>query len=559
MVKKQEEIFRKYEEAINNYYKTHPLMTYPLDEAVYACLSIVDGIILTFLPMMQKPEITVGQGGFLRGIFEGVSQAVKWLLNDMEEISVSSTSDFDLINTAGEFVKFAKDYVDVADFHKMYGRGQVNIEINISTSTVTFIRVSDTGLGPVLAFYEQMKWQNNLAQQSIASANHSKIAQFNHVFRNIDYNLIDGRISDISFPDNILSIIPGMANQHFDFELIQVDPKTDFGGFILEEYILFFKSVATWSSVAFGIYLHLAFSGTKMQNECMPVQIVNRKSFTDTITRLAHLEKDTVDNILNNLTCNRDQNPDILVKPFIANDSIVAWSPSFFLQTRPLRNMLKGMARSGGRKKRLADNIIGEREKALNLMVAQRFNEHGYQFAIGRDISSDNENTDIDILLYHTTFPEQVLLIESKAFLAVDEINEVHQATKEMQHGQEQLQKAIRILQKMPVERKNEIYKFADWDRVQSYYPVVITSDAEPNALLDPDKVPAISYNTLTNRLRTRHLKSPFLFWNTCKKRPWLSKEIKENKRVYQDIKIGAITYRIPMQAITYCDTGKTR
>ncbi|MCH7752407.1 MAG: hypothetical protein IH898_09675 [Planctomycetes bacterium] len=52
---------------------------------------------------------------------------------------MTPTDDSKIIEEAAEFCAFAGRYVDIADFHKMYGRGQVEIEVDENARKVRFV------------------------------------------------------------------------------------------------------------------------------------------------------------------------------------------------------------------------------------------------------------------------------------------------------------------------------------------------------------------------------------------------------------------------------------
>jgi len=129
--------------------------------------------------------------------------------------------------------------------------------------------------------------------------------------------------------------------------------------------------------------------------------------------------------------------------------------------------------------------------------------------------------------------------------LGVDEINEVDAATKELQHGQTQLEKFERILSSMTADVKHALFKFVDWPRVSNIYGVVVATEAEPNDKFDHSKYPGISLQTINARLQDNHFASPRKFWNACHDRRWMAK-IGMLKETYRSIQVGEIRYEIP-------------
>ena len=294
---------------------------------------------------------------------------------------------------------------------------------------------------------------------------------------------------------------------------VLLPPEADLGGFCATEFEQFWRVVLNWSIVCTGLFLEYVFENRKSQWECLPTQVVEQEYFLDAVTQLSRLERAKVDRIFERLRYGSGtKKPDISLQPFLSNSSKVAWSPYLIQTTQRMRNLLKQMARTPALKQ-LADNLIGQRSRALLKEIGLHFAKHGYQYKL----TTNYRNGDVDLLAYHTHQPDEVLFIEGKAFLGSDEVNEVNADTTEMIKGQGQVMKSITALKEMSLERKTALFKFVRWEWVKDYFGIVITTDSYPNARYDHSEIPAITLPVMNMRLHDSHYRSPKKFWKACK------------------------------------------
>lgn len=137
-------------------------------------------------------------------------------------------------------------------------------------------------------------------------------------------------------------------------------------------------------------------------------------------------------------------------------------------------------------------------------------------------------------------------MIEGKAALGVDEINEVDAVTKQMQEGQRELQRAKELLCAMSEAEKAGLFKFVNWKAATKYFGLVIAADAEPNDLYDHSQYPGISLETVKARLRANHFASPQKFWRACSERQWFN-DLKQYRESYRAVQVGNVTYELPI------------
>lgn len=545
----QEKLLRQYEAQLDQHYETFPLWSAPREQAIYAVLTVADAVFIIALLSGRAAVLSAGESQILKGAQEGVSQAIRWLTAGQAQVVVRSTSDAKLIDSAHHFTMFASAYVDIADAHMMYGREQMFLDVTNDPKVVTFRIRAAPGIGNIAAWHEQTRELGQRGVEVAKSLGTDRGRSVLEAIHSVQVTLTDGRIClgqiSAAANDALKPIVHGLAG----LETFPLADNADMLGFLAIDYRNFCTAVAVWSHLAFMCYVD-HFKRRVPQEQCMPIQQVDRPQFLQQVAQLAQLDPNVVELILQRLTYQPGAKADIMLQPFLCGDGSVTWSPTVFSQMRHERNMLRVMARGTKPLRDQAANLIGSRERLLLQKTAAVFARYGYQYKLMTDIAAAGENTDVDVLLYLTNKPEQILLLEGKAVLAPDEISEVHDVTKYFIGAQDQLRRAQRILGKMPTEQKQRLFKFVDWNRVTEIHTAIITADAEPHSLLDPNEIPAIPYSVLRWRFRPKDMRSPARFVATAIERPWLRQELAEGQESFRDISVGDITYRLPVQEV---------
>jgi hypothetical protein len=234
--------------------------------------------------------------------------------------------------------------------------------------------------------------------------------------------------------------------------------------------------------------------------------------------------------------------PDIFLQPLLCADGNVAWSPYLIQICKYKRNMLKLMARVPALKS-VADNLIGSRERLLTVQFGQLLAKHGYQFKTR--VPLPDGSGEIDILAFHTKHPTELLVTEVKGVLGVDEVNEVEHVTREMILGQGQLRKIIAFLQTADLPTKTALWRGIPWNTICSYYGLVLTPNAQPNAAYDHRKLPAVTFETVTNYFYEQDFRSPAKIHKTSSDKRWLRKYTNP-KSAYMPLQVCGVTYEIP-------------
>lgn len=540
--------FRRFERQLDEHHKTLELWAKPRPEAIYAVLTIPDAVFLVLMMSPVPPPISGGLSQKLKGSEEGVAQSLRWLCGD-GVTTVRSVANHALIEAAHHYALFASEYVNIADFHMMYGRGFAKVAIDSVAKVITFDSIEGPGLTNILAWHEHLRDQTSRGMDMALGMSPSDIVKSQQALAGIKYDLIDGRVILGKLPDNLVSDLGGTLLTTRRLEHVPMPPGADLIGFSVDDFWKFTGAVTAWSLAAFLRYLRCVKSGVP-QHQCMPTQVVDEAVFIEQVCRLSALSPAITRAVLDRLTFRPSPKSDILLTPFLRSGGMVAWSPTVVINMRHERNLLKVMTRGPKALRDHAATLNGMRDAPLARLISSVFNKRGYQFKVGQQIAAQGEETDVDVLLWRADKSDEVLLIEAKALLPPDEINEVSDAVKVMLYAQEQSHRASRILKAIPTEEKCRMFKFVPWERVRSYSAVVVTSDAEPHTLVDPSIVPVISFNTLRSRFRSRDFASPQRFSQACKERAWLRGEVEEGELGHIDLRIGDLTYRLPVRVV---------
>lgn len=545
---RQKSVFRAFEVRLDEHYKTLGLWKMPREQAIYAVLTVFDSVQCSLFEQGIGPNGVLGRIEKLERVRDGVIQAVRWLCRGLDEVGVRSTSDDLILRAADEFTKFAGDYAMIEIFHMMYGRDLATVDVDEEQQVVTFQASDGPGLSSTATSHELCMGQKEHADE-FGQGVLGKEGGILVALEAVERTCVDGRIELKGLTREIFDLSKPVMEMLLNVETMGLEDNDDLAGFSVGEYRAFCRAVVTWGWIAVMGYKRMVVEDGIPPQKCMPTQVVNRQEFIDIVTSGVGLSVEKTGAIVERLRYCPDAKSDVVLHPFLMGGENIAWSPCLFNASRHERNMLKVMARGGGVLKARADDLIGGRERKFLRQIGARFARCGYQHQIRINIDADEDATDVDIMLYRSAKPDQLLLVEGKTILAPDEINEVHDATEKCLAGQEQLSLARSILGRMPERRKAELFKIVDdWREVRDVFLVVITADGEPSIALDHAEIPVISYDVFRRRLRSCDFSSPRRFWSACVRRSWLKEELSEGKLHFKSIPVGDITYRLPMQ-----------
>jgi hypothetical protein len=318
----------------------------------------------------------------------------------------------------------------------------------------------------------------------------------------------------------------------------------ELGGFTVREFRAFWFGLLRWSAAVLGIYMEATLAG-RPHYDHLPTQYVPRPEFVSRMVELSGLSEDKVVSCLDRLNFGRDcpDKPDPYLQPLLCTATHVVWSPHLVQISKYERNILKLSARISSLKP-IADNLIGNQERVLVREFGLLLGQHGYQFKTR--IPLPGGQGEIDLLAYHDRYPEELLVVEAKAFLGVDEVAEVAQATNEMAHGQEQLERAVGTLKGMPVEGRRRLWTKPNWQYTERFFGIVLTPNSQPNATYSHSVYPAVTLETVRRYFARSDYKPPQNFWKAAVEKRWLA-GYRECARGFRPVKVGSLTYELPV------------
>ena len=540
-----EELFRKYEEELDQHYKNFHIYNLNDNSKLYALLASYDSMLLPYLLDQGALEKSPGATLQFKTLDDSLSYCLRWLCEKKPK-NLESTSNNKIIELADEILSFGTNYTDISDMHMMYGRNLVEIEINKHQRKIKFkIKDEDSDKKEIHSFLETYEFHKIIGKKN-KQKNLKLAQQCMQDIPNIKTELKEGRIilSDISQINH--SQFKSLIENEVNTEIIPIKNSADLSGFSFGEYKKYWSAMSNWSNCLLLLFLFNIKRGID-QSKCMPTQLLEEKEFILNIKILSGLKEETITRIVNRLTYDfKNKKAEILLQPFIKLKNRILWSPLIIRKSRHERNILKLMSRNP-RLKKISDNIIGERERSfLNLIGNLLSKKSGYQFKLNTNISNQELTAEMDILAYKSNASTEVLVIEGKTILTVDETNEISDATGKLINAQQQIGKAIGILQSLDKEKKKELFKFVNWDKVSNYYPIIMTPDSHPNTLYNDDIVPHISYTSLITFGKKGDFSRPSRIHRFCKEKEWIKEKTPEKSYGHKDIKIGDITYSLP-------------
>jgi hypothetical protein len=327
------------------------------------------------------------------------------------------------------------------------------------------------------------------------------------VFNRVSFHLEDGHVvlDDIAAlgDERVLASHRGLSASRCDFA-----PATDLMGFTVADLEAFWSAMRAYSHCCIHQYLATSAKGVA-QEKCMPTQVLSRVRFVSAMAGMTGLDVQTIENMVERFTYDsRSVHPDIFLQPLVCGPEYVAWSSHVVLLSIQPRNVLKLMARTAAHKN-VADNAIAARERPFLVGLGKLLATRGHmQFKVMVRLPSPSPG-EIDLLAYGTRFPREVLVVEGKAILEADDLNEVISATKDMVTGQKQVSRSIEVLKSLTDSQKRDLYPFVDWQAVSEFYGLVLTPETEPTGHYCQDVVPGAALSTMLTRLTSREWRSP--------------------------------------------------
>jgi hypothetical protein len=283
------------------------------------------------------------------------------------------------------------------------------------------------------------------------------------------------------------------------------------------------------------------------QSLCLPTQILSFEHFIDTMITLTGCARSEIHAIVDLLTFDPTRNKaDIILQPFLRDEGTIAWPVLAVRLSKPERNLLKLMSRTP-RLQRAAANLIGGREQKLLLRVGQFLAKRaGFQFKLNKTIATGGVEAEIDMLAYTGHAPEEILLIEAKAILGTDDINEQVEGGRVMRHAEQQLQRCAEMIRGASDQYLAQAFSFVDWTRVRTVHFLILTPDTPPSSSFANDTAAAVSFLTLQHAFRHRDLQTPARICAAARRRPQTASPAVV-KVEYDVVRVGSVTYEVPV------------
>jgi hypothetical protein len=539
---------RQLETILDSHYRSLPFFCRPPARATYTLLATFDSLYAIEPSISPHGPSDMGVIQKRRALEEGLSQSLRWVLGNKCQTDPIPSSDAPAMDEAYRFIEFAGEFNVVEDFHILYGKGWVDVDVDFERKQVRFMPRADGDPRATMAGIEEeagdpLRARGGSLDRRVGAA----VDAARHAMRNMRHELRDGRIVllDLHQVDHPAVVqLQGCLRTEFE----DIPASADLGGFTVDEFQSYWAALGRWSISVTQLYLRAIFAGVKHE-ECMPTQCEPKDRFILGICELAGLSTEKVRTITDRLSWGPAiKRPDITLQPLIVGPNTVAWSPRVLELSKYPRNMLKLMAKLGGETKKIADNLVGQREgpaaERLGAFMAAKRRSR-WRHKSGQKISCGTKTGEIDLLAWTPDCADEILLIEYKACLEAGEIHEIGETTKLMQTGQNQLRRCIEILGLLENEDKTKLYPFVPWERVKSVYGIVVTSGGNPGDVFDFTKFPAITRNIFVTRLRSGDFLRPSRLWAACRDRRWL--HVLDRATFHTiELRIGELMYSLP-------------
>lgn len=519
-----------------------PIWRLPSPEALYSILAAYDSMVVVLIEVeSRRASFThIGPYQHLKMIDEGLVYALRWLADGRPFDSIQPTDAAASIDMAGRLLQHAAEYALVAMFHVLYSRGGIGVHADEAKRVVRF-EPQDLGRHPWHTFADRFSVYDRRrpVSASIFAALHNYISR-------VAYDRVSGRIvlrQPLALVDPGVRTFATLAIPH---EPLPLADDTDLVGFSLGQFRAFWISLFSWSQVLIALFLDLVYKHREQQSTCMPTQVLPLSDFVTVMATISGLAPSVVERIVERLSYDPTlPKADIFLNPLVRLGPIVSWSPLSVTLSRAERNLLKAMARRPELKHH-ADTVIGRREKPLlrelGLLLAQR---GAYSYKLFTNVSIGGESGEIDLLASTRRAPNEILIVEGKAVLAVGDVSEGLGATAELLHAQHQVHAAIRLLQKLPSEHRRALYPFVKWEHVAAFRPLIVTPDSPLGHAVDESITPVVTLDSFKAHVRRKSYKSPTTLCQVCRDKPWLAR-FSAGPLSYEPVTIGDVTYELP-------------
>ena len=185
-------------------------------------------------------------------------------------------------------LKVAGDYNILESFHIMFGKGWVDVAVDVAQKQVRFTLSTDRNVRKIMASYEEGFSNRPIPLQGTQRDKFFTAAT--SAARHIDalkHDLRDGRIVLLDVAQlNHPSIVAQESFLQKEFQ--DISDYADLGGFAVEDFQLYWLALSRWSHCVMHLYMNNACNGTPQCN-CMPTQCVTKGQFISGISLLSGL------------------------------------------------------------------------------------------------------------------------------------------------------------------------------------------------------------------------------------------------------------------------------
>lgn len=466
-------IAREHERTIDSLPQVHSLAQYPLHDAVMGLLRAYDSMIVVQIETLRRTPVTVGVSQHFKAVHEGFAQALRWYSPLRLREGLRQRPDSALICTAGEFLLEAAKYSIVAQFYTGWSRGLYGIEADRDPPRVKFV-------------VPNLENRHFLIADVVAASNHQRRSRPVSRKSAVDgyvtvppYTLVDGHVA-FQNPTDIGAVYPSSPEDSASSWTKLLPDDTLVLDFTMGAFTCFWSALYRWSRCAIEVYVELSADGVP-QEQCMPTQTLPVGVFLRTIEGISGLDRQTVERITEILTYTNAVSPqDIFLTPLIVTAGYISFSPHVIGLSHHQRNLLKRLSLDRTFRDAAA-TLNGSRAQRVLTGLGKMLERRGYQYWLMRPLVPSG---DVDLLAYNYKAPEEVLVVEGKATVAVDSLAELIALTDTVEAGASQVLGSVDKLTQMSSVEKTRVWRGVPWERVKRYLPACRDAGLRASLLL---------------------------------------------------------------------------
>ncbi len=532
--------------VLDVHHRTFAVWTRTPADRLWAILTAHDKLIWSrFMEQGRSAVPALGLVHDSKLLEEGLNYALRWTFEDSKSSFPQPSADKELLEQGEELLLHCGNYFLLSDLHKMYGMGLMALDCSPDERRIRFVPKSSSNVRSWHVMAE-------VASAEAASRNKHRLAAeaFSRKCRSIRHRLIRGRVT-LDDPIDLVRTELFDDAAGLQTETVGLNEKLRIGEFTVAEFRKTWQLLLAWSMAAIQIYLQRAASGEEHAT-CMPTQVVTRSRVLTTIETAAGISATVANNLIDFLTYDPgDVRCDVFLQPLIASSDseMLAWSAHAVQVSRSERNLLKRLSSDPSRAN-LGAELIGGRQHDLLRDLGRLFAKRGgADFKLDKIVTGLGRKANIDLLVYWRRHPDEILLVEAKAILAIDSFHEQVRASNELTSAQAQLRRAEAVLMETQLESRLALFPFVDWAKVSRVFKVIVTPDSPAGVTFEPGDIPAMTLQTARAHLHNRDFQSAAAVWRAARERRWLE-SVHEIAQDFRTISIGDVVYEVPVSTI---------